>query len=87
MSFDPTKPADHSPLDAGEMRDQLNGLNDLITNVSNAASNNLGAAISGTSSNSNAVTNLNISVSSPPQAIEIQQIIDKLNELINALRR
>ena len=87
MSFDPTKPADHSPLDAAEMRDQFNGLSDLITNVSNAASNNLGAAISGTSSNSNAVTNLNVNLSNPPQAFEVQQIIDKLNELINALRR
>lgn len=28
--FDPTKPADNSPLDAGEMRNQLNGLKALI---------------------------------------------------------
>ncbi len=28
--FDPTKPADDSPLDAGEMRNQLNGLKAII---------------------------------------------------------
>jgi hypothetical protein len=28
--FDPTKPADHSPLDSAEMRAQLTGLNDKI---------------------------------------------------------
>jgi hypothetical protein len=28
--FDPNKPADNSPLDAGEMRNQLNGLKALI---------------------------------------------------------
>jgi len=30
MPFDPTKPADHSPLDAGEMRSQLTGLKSII---------------------------------------------------------
>ena len=28
--FDPTKPADHAPLDAGEVRNQLNGLAALV---------------------------------------------------------
>lgn len=28
--FDPTKPADHSPLDAGEMRGQLTGLKSIL---------------------------------------------------------
>ena len=31
MPFDPTKPANASPNSSAEMRDQLNGLNDLIT--------------------------------------------------------
>ena len=49
--------------------------------------NNLNAAITGTSSNSNGVALLNLTVSDPPQQNEVQSIVDKLNELINALRR
>lgn len=44
-------------------------------------------AIDGTSSNSNGVSTLNIPISDPPQQWEVQQIADKLDELINALRR
>lgn len=33
MPFDPTKPANNSPLDAGEMRNQLNALNALAPPV------------------------------------------------------
>ena len=32
MPFDPTKPAEHSPLVSAEMRGQLNGLKELIDN-------------------------------------------------------
>ena len=31
MAFDPTKPADHSPIVAGELRDQFNALQAQIT--------------------------------------------------------
>ncbi len=47
----------------------------------------LNAAISGTSSNSNAVATLEIAVSDPPTQAEVQQVLSKLNELIMALRR
>jgi len=33
MPFDPTKPANNSPLDAAEMRDQLNSLKTLMENL------------------------------------------------------
>ena len=44
-------------------------------------------AIATTSANSNAVTTLDFIPSDPPSQMEMQQVIDKVNELINALRR
>jgi hypothetical protein len=44
-------------------------------------------AIAGTSSNSNGVSTLDFIPSDPPSQMEMQQVIDKVNELINALRR
>src|SRR5436853_622119 len=52
--------------------------------VSNAQ---LQSAITGTSSNSNAVSLLNLSVSDPPTQAEVQALANKLDELIQALRR
>ena len=47
----------------------------------------LNSAISGTSSNSNAVATLGLVVSDPPTQAEMQQVVNKLDELITALRR
>lgn len=47
----------------------------------------LDAAINGTSMNSNSVNILNLPISDPPSAAEVQAIADKLDELITALRR
>jgi hypothetical protein len=47
----------------------------------------LNSAINGTSNNSNAVSLLGMTVSDPPTVGEVQAIADKLDELINALRR
>jgi hypothetical protein len=44
-------------------------------------------AIATTSANSNAVATLGMTVSDPPSQGEMQQIADKLDELIHALRR
>jgi hypothetical protein len=52
--------------------------------VTNAA---LSVAIAGTSAISNSVALLGLVVSDPPTQAEVQQIADKLDELINALRR
>jgi hypothetical protein len=47
----------------------------------------LSSAIAGTSNFSNAVALLGMAVSDPPTQSEVQQIVNKLDELINALRR
>ncbi len=52
--------------------------------MTNAA---LSAAIAGTSSHSNGVALLGLAVSDPPTQAEVQQIVNKLDELITALRR
>ncbi|HRJ11339.1 MAG TPA: hypothetical protein PK490_08245 [Prosthecobacter sp.] len=44
-------------------------------------------AIAGTSPNSNAVATLGLSISDPPTAWEVQEVANKLDELIYALRR
>ena len=98
MPFDPTKPAFGSPDSSAEMRAQLNALNDKIdAQAAQIAAQNaqiaslqaqLDAAIAATSSNSNGVGNLGLAIANnPPQNFEVQPIADKLDELINALRR
>ena len=47
----------------------------------------IGSAIIGTSSNSNGVATLGLVVSDPPTQAEMQQVVNKLDELITALRR
>ncbi len=44
-------------------------------------------AIAGTSNNSNGVGALGMTLSDPPSQGEVQAVADKLDELINALRR
>ena len=51
------------------------------------SSMDLSNAIAGTSSNSNAVATLGMTVSDPPTQGEVQQLVDKMDELILALRR
>ena len=89
--FDPTKPAFGSPDSSAEMRDQLNALKDLIDAQAAQLADlqaQLDAGLATTSSNSNAVANLGLAIANdPPQIGEVQPIADKLDELINALRR
>ena len=89
--FDPAKPADHSPNSAAEMRAQLTALKALIDALTAQVANlqgQLNAAIAGTSNNSNGVGNLSLTINNnPPQQFEVQPIADKVDELINALRR
>jgi len=80
MPFDPSKPADHSPLAAAEMRSQLTGLSQMINDV-------VGTAIAGTSNNSNNVNTLGQGADGNYNPSQMQDVINKLDELITALRR
>ena len=59
-----------------QQRATINDLNNAIAN-----------ALAQTSNNSNGVAGLGMAVSDPPTQSEVQQIVNKLDELINALRR
>ena len=86
MPFDPTKPANNSLVSSSELRGQFTSLKTEID--AKATSTDLNNAIAGTSSNSNGVGDLSGFVASdPPLQSEVQTLADKLNELINALRR
>jgi hypothetical protein len=76
MPYDPNKPQEGTSVDAAEMRAQLQGLHTLITEALNQTSNN-----------SNGITTLNPDVSDPPTQGQVLNIVAKLNELIEALRR
>jgi hypothetical protein len=72
MPFDPTKPVENSPLDAAEMRAQLNGLKDLI-DARPARVDDVDA--------------LGLNASPDYFPTQIQEIADKLDELISKLQR
>ena len=91
MPFDPAKPAPGDDLDAVLIRNQLNALKALIDAQAGQIASlqaQLTAVIGETSNNSNGVGNLNLNIANnPPQQSEVQPIADKVDELINALRR
>lgn len=85
MLFDPTKPATNSPNSSAEMRDQFNGLKTLIDQC--ATSIDLTNAVQGTSANSNGVGSIAMNADVNYDPNQLQAVINKLDELINALRR
>ncbi|MGB8166847.1 MAG: hypothetical protein WCF18_05110 [Chthoniobacteraceae bacterium] len=85
MPYDPNLPQENTLIDAAQMRAQLQALNaDTQTRVTQGE---LAAAIAGTSNNSNAVGTLGQGADSSYNQTQIQDILNKLDELINALRR
>ncbi|MEO6755263.1 MAG: hypothetical protein ABIP85_26135 [Chthoniobacteraceae bacterium] len=85
MPFDPTKPANNSPNSSAEIRNQLTSLNADIQQ--RATVNDLNNAIAGTSNNTNGVGTMGQSADGSYQQWQMQMLFDKLDELINALRR
>lgn len=85
MPFDPAKPADHSPLASAEMRAQLTALFGDIQQ--RATPTDIANAIAGTSNNSNGVSTLNQSADGGYNQSQMQDVLNKLDELISALRR
>ncbi len=85
MPFDPTKPVNNAPLSSAEMRSQLTSLNADIQ--ARASFTDLNNAIAGTSNNSNTVGTLSQSADFSYQQWQMQDLMNKVDELINALRR
>jgi len=85
MAFDPTKPANNSPLSSQEMRGQFTALKDLIDQ--RPTSDDLTAAIAGGSANNiEGMADLSLTLSDPPTHAQVQEILTKLNQLIDALQ-
>lgn len=85
MPFNPALPADHALVDSGVLRSQFTALNaDMQIRATTAA---LDAAIAGTSSNSNAVAPISQGASADYSQSQMQDVLNKLDELINTLRR
>ena len=87
--FDPNLPANNTPLVSAEMRAQLNALNDDIQTRStvNLMNATVASAVSGTSSNSNSVATLDMNADGSYSQGQLQDVMNKLDELIAALRR
>ena len=95
MPFDPTLPADHSPLSSAEMRNQLNGLRDELDDRCDSVADSrpdearVGELITEQAAGivGPAVSPLTLTVSDPPTQAEVQAIVDAYNLLLGALRR
>lgn len=97
MAFDPTKPINGSLITASELRSQFTGLKDEIdllptqAQLANDLSNTANAAVlttlPQTSANSNAVNTLGQSADSGYNQSQMDTLLQKVDELINALRR
>ena len=89
MPFDPTKPANNSPASSAEMRSQLTSLNADIQQKATQAdlSNAIASVLQQTSNNSNGVGTLGMGADGNYNQQQMQDLINKVDELINALRR
>jgi uncharacterized coiled-coil protein SlyX len=101
MAFDPTKPVAGAEIDANELRDQYNGLNDTITaqqaqitdlqnQVASLAAQLATVTATIVANSAGPVTMVNPvsgSVSNPPKQVEVEDIQDTLNFLIQKLQR
>ncbi len=87
MAFDSTLPVNSSLISAVELRNQFNALNTLIEDNNSFVLSEISSAVSGSAANVNAIDDLSFSISDPPTQTEVQDILDKLNQLIAALKR
>ena len=85
MPFDPTIPQENTPIDAAPMREQFNSLKALVDACATGV--DLANAVQGTSANSNSVGSIAMNVDPDYNQNQLQMVVNKLEELIKALRR
>ncbi|MDB6125216.1 MAG: hypothetical protein JWQ71_4209 [Pedosphaera sp.] len=71
-TFDPTKPANNSPVSSAGLRNQLNALEEEIPQTAYAP---------------NSIAPLNTTVSNPPAQAQVQAIADKIDEMLSSMSR
>jgi hypothetical protein len=86
MAFDPTKPANSSVISSSELRSQFTSLKTLIDTKTDpdAVINCVEANAAGPFT---AVEYPNLTISNPPTQAQVQAILDKLVEILDAGRR
>ena len=86
MPYDPSLPVDGSPIVAVELRNQFEGLREMIESLPN--SSDVDQAIQGNSGgNCDNVDFLNLTAGNPPTQAQVQAIANKIDELLHALKR
>lgn len=86
MAFDPTKPLNNSPVSSAELRTQLTGLKALIDQCPTDAMMQ-GHVVNFAAGNCDGVAEMGIAVADPPTQADVQEIANKLDELIHVLKR
>ena len=86
MAFDPSLPQTNSPIASAELRDQFNGLKDLIDGVPLSPAM-YDVLMQMTAGAPDTVLPLSLTISNPPTQAQVQAILNKLNDLITALSR
>jgi hypothetical protein len=84
--FDPSLPANGTPLASAEMRAQLNGLKDLIDAIQTITAAQVDATNTVPPGDPAAVT-LSVAGGTLHFTFQMQDVLSKLDELISALRR
>ncbi len=89
MPYNPSLPLDNSLVDSSVLRSQFTALNaDTQTRATMGEVNSsIYGAIGGTSNNSNAVATLGQNANADYNVSQMQDVLNKLDELISALRR
>ena len=86
MAFDPTKPANNTPLDAAEIRGQLTSLKDMIELRLDTAGA-LALIAEQTSGPASGVALLSLTVSNPPTQAQVQAVLDLVIAILDAGNR
>ncbi len=86
MAFDPALPQTNSPITSAELRNQFNGLKEQIDDRPDFGQLDdiINTQTAGLPSS---VGTLSLTVSNPPTQAEVQSIVTKINELLDALKR
>ncbi len=86
MAYDPTLPVNNAPIVSAELRNQFAGLKELIDECATPGSVEI-QITNETSGSIEPVANLSMAVSNPPTQAEVQAIADKIDEMIDYMRR
>ena len=79
MAFDPTLPVNNSLVSSAELRNQFNGLNELVIGLQDQCDD--------TPHNTNGIAQLSLTISNPPTKAEVEAIRDKINEMLTVMFR